>query len=300
MRIKNLELELTNRCNLRCPMCTHNNVKFKKSENLDLSVFEKIDLANIKNVDLCGALSEPSLYPYMFQFIDILNQNTYIKISTNGTTNNTDWWKEIARKLLTHRGSEVVFAIDGLEDTHSIYRIGANFKKLINNIKAFNSAGGKSTSQFIIFKHNQHQVDDVKKLSDDIGCKNMIIRTSSSYNETFERPDLNEEIKTRHELCDTSDNTELQCKHLLRGFIFIDFKGDVFPCCFLSLGKYSKSYMDSYNLYQNHKDDINLYEKTLDEIFQSDYYTYLYKNYKNIDACKSFCKFQHINFIKEV
>jgi len=300
MIIKNLELELTNRCNLKCPLCAHNSVKFEKSENIDLSIFEKIDLTTIKNADMCGVLSEPTLYPHMFQLIDMLDPNTYIKISTNGTTNNTEWWSNIAKKLLLHRGSDVIFAIDGLEDTHSIYRIGANFKKLINNIKAFNLAGGKSTSQFIIFKHNQHQVEDVKRLSDDIGCKNMIIQTSSSYNETFERPDINEPIKTWHELCESSDKMEIQCKHLLKGYIFIDFKGDIFPCCFLSLGKYSKVYMDSYNLYQNHKADINLYEKTLDEILQSDYYTYLYENYKNIDACKSFCKFHHPNFIKEV
>jgi len=300
MKVTNLELEVTNKCNLKCPICTRKKVKFKKSEDLDLSVFEKIVLEDIKTVDMCGVLSEPTLYSYMFQFIDLLKQNTYIKIHTNGTTNNVDWWVELANKLSKHDGSEVIFAIDGLENTHSIYRIGTNFKKLINNIKAFNLAGGKSISQFIIFKHNQHQVNDVKKLSNDIGCKNMIIRTSSSYNKTFQRPDIEKNIKTRYEMCNIFDKLNIQCKHLLRGWVFIDFKGDVFPCCFLSLGKYSTNYINSYNLYHNHKNDINLYVKTLDEIFESEYYSYLYENYKKMDVCKSFCRFHSTDFLKEI
>ena len=55
--------------------------------------------------------------------------------------------------------SEVWFAIDGLEDTHSIYRQGTNWKKIIDNVMTFVDAGGKARWDMLVFQHNEHQVE---------------------------------------------------------------------------------------------------------------------------------------------
>ena len=56
----------------------------------------------------------------------------------------------------------VVFGIDGLEDTSHIYRVNTSFKKVIENAEAFIKQGGLGTWQFIVFKHNVHQLESAK------------------------------------------------------------------------------------------------------------------------------------------
>ena len=72
---------------------------------------------------------------------------------------------------IKHLQHEIIFAIDGLEDTHSIYRQNTNFEKIINNATAVINSGGVAHWQFIPFKHNQHQIVDVIKLSKKLGFK---------------------------------------------------------------------------------------------------------------------------------
>ena len=62
-------------------------------------------------------------------------------------------------------------SIDGLEDTHSYYRQGTNWKKIINNAKSFISSGGRAVWQFIPFAHNEHQIKSCIRLSQQLGFK---------------------------------------------------------------------------------------------------------------------------------
>jgi len=298
---KLLEVELTNRCNLKCPMCFRNQLDLKRKVDIDIDLFDKFDLSKIKKVDICGTISEQTFHPRFFDFIDKFSSDTAIAISTSGNTHDAKWWKKLGHKLNEHKDSFVIFALDGLEDTHSIYRIGSNFNKVIENIKAFNESGAESYAQFIIFKHNQHQMEDVKKLSYELGCKKFLMRTSSHYNEKLERPDIID-VKTRHELCDSKKEKEVRCKHLDKESVFIDYNGNVFPCCFFIKCKYLNldKYKEESELFEKYKDQINLYENSLDKILESEFYSSIYKKYKDFGICKSFCRFEGKEFFKKM
>jgi len=289
MKIKRLEVELTNRCNLKCPLCFQAHTNFKTKKDLDLTVFEKIDMNEIRFIDMCGNVSEPTCHPEIFKFLDIIAEETQVKIATNGSTHNQSWWRELAKKFSSHRDCYVIFSVDGLEDTHSKYRIGSNYKKLLKNIEGFNSEGGMSFAQFIIFKHNQHQVEDVKKLSKALGCRDTYIRISYAYKGIFEKPDQTE-VKTRHEACETLVEEEMHCKHLESQSAFIDFEGEVFPCCLFAGCKYMLQQNSATDFYRKYRDQIDLNTRSLDEILNSYFYTHLHKNYKNIERCQSFCR----------
>jgi sulfatase maturation enzyme AslB (radical SAM superfamily) len=64
----------------------------------------------------------------------------------------------------------VRFALDGLKDTHSLYRMGSDYDTVVKNMKTFIDAGGRATWKFIVFKHNEHQVDEASKLARELGC----------------------------------------------------------------------------------------------------------------------------------
>ena len=51
-----------------------------------------------------------------------------------------------------------MFSIDGLEDTNHIYRRNVNWKKLMGNAQAYIDAGGVARWEYLIFKHNEHQL----------------------------------------------------------------------------------------------------------------------------------------------
>jgi len=296
MKIKKLDVELTSRCNLKCPFCFHTIMDLPKKD-LNLSVFNKIDLNNITFIDVCGNVGEPVCHPEFFNFIDMIKDRTLIKISTNGSVHKEKWWSQLAKKLKRTRNSFIIFALDGLEETHIKHRVGANYKQTLKNIEAFNKAGGKSYAQLIIFKHNAHEVDDLKKVSKDLGCINLMVRSSVFYNDLYERP--TEDTKTRHEACGDL-NIKVLCKHLDKELIFIDFEGQVFPCCFLAGCKHSKKDVEVFSLYKKYINDIDLNKRTLEEILASKFYRYLHEKYQDIEMCQSFCKFRGRDFIKMV
>ena len=57
-------------------------------------------------------------------------------------------------KLNANKEIYVVFCLDGLEDTHEIYRRKTNFNKIISNMKAFIDAGGYAGVITTAFDHN--------------------------------------------------------------------------------------------------------------------------------------------------
>jgi MoaA/NifB/PqqE/SkfB family radical SAM enzyme len=307
---KMLEVELTNICNLECPLCIRAKLSktlyLKEKKVLDISLFDKLDLSKIRFVDLCGSISEPTFHPEFFDFINKFNSNTGFGISTNGSTHNKKWWRKLGEILKKHKGSYVIFPLDGLEDTHSIYRIGSNFNKVIDNIRAFNESGTTSYAQLILFKHNQHQIEDVKKLASEIGCKELIIRTSIFYEGKFERPNI-WDVKTRREVCEIGDKRKIICKHRSKETIFITCDGYVIPCCFLCKSIYEPEvclsnhqlFQKEIDLFLKHKDEIDLYKNDLDKILESEFFFTIYKQYKDIHTCNIFCKLEGKSFLKK-
>jgi len=165
-----IHIELTTRCNAACPMCLRNingDMKnpYLKLDDFDIKWLDKIDIPVGKKVQLCGNYGDPIVYPHLFDFIKAWKEkfNTPITIMTNGGARNTDWWKELA-EILDNR-CKVVFGIDGLEDTNHLYRRNVKWNKLMENAKAFIDAGGRAWWKFIVFKHNQHQIEDAKILA---------------------------------------------------------------------------------------------------------------------------------------
>jgi MoaA/NifB/PqqE/SkfB family radical SAM enzyme len=101
-----------------------------------------------------------------------------IRCHTNGSGLTSKAWKEFADLDI-----EIEFGIDGLEDTHHLYRRNTSFKQIIKNAKTYIEAGGKATWMMTVFKHNEHQIESCRRLANDLGFYEFISRVNTRNNE---------------------------------------------------------------------------------------------------------------------
>jgi MoaA/NifB/PqqE/SkfB family radical SAM enzyme len=87
---KNIMIEVTNACNLKCTMCYHKHMKRKigfMEEKLYRKIIKEAKELNIENVGLYTT-GESFLHPKIFEFIRIAKEDgiKYVYITTNGQT----------------------------------------------------------------------------------------------------------------------------------------------------------------------------------------------------------------------
>jgi MoaA/NifB/PqqE/SkfB family radical SAM enzyme len=177
--INEYQIEITTYCNASCPQCPRNinggvNNPYLKLEHLSPlaldNTFTKDICESIDRIFFCGSYGDPIMHPKFLKILKDFRKKSpslWLFFHTNGSVHDTKYWNEMANIIGGY--GHVEFNIDGLSDTNNIYRKDTDFNKIINNAKAFIDAGGNAKWNFIVFKHNEHQVDDARKLANDIG-----------------------------------------------------------------------------------------------------------------------------------
>lgn len=143
--LENLDIELTNMCNLKCVYCLKVNPLMKnyiKTPNqLDFDILTNfvklLKKYNLKEVTLMGNLSEPTLYNKFLEFIEFLKSlNLTIHISSNANTHDENWWKKLAT-LLT-KNDTIIFSVDGsTQESYKKYRVNGNIEIVKKHFIAF-------------------------------------------------------------------------------------------------------------------------------------------------------------------
>ena len=104
-------------------------------QDLDISRYQEIlDLfPNLEYIDFCGTYGDAVAAANLIELIELSKQYAKkIIVRTNGSLRTADWWSTFANLLKTHE-NEVWFCLDGLADTHSIYRQATNFDMIIKS-----------------------------------------------------------------------------------------------------------------------------------------------------------------------
>ena len=173
--IKDIHLELTSKCQARCPMCPRriNGGLLNPLITLDeitLTQFKEwFSIEFIQQLDslfMCGNLGDPIIAQdclQIFQYLRDTNPRIRLSMHTNGSARTDQWWQKLA-----NAGIKVTFGIDGLVDTHSVYRVDTDYNKIIHNACEFINAGGEAEWHMLVFKHNEHQVDACRQASADL------------------------------------------------------------------------------------------------------------------------------------
>ena len=184
--IRLLHLEITSRCNSYCPSCSryvgHSyelNKVIDNNQNWTLEQTKKRlpaeDLKNISTYHFNGTVGDFCANSYALEICQYLVENSdnpFVNINTNGSLRNKKWWGELAKI----KNIQVAFALDGMEDTHKLYRRETSWQKIIENSQEYIKQGGSAEWIMTIFKHNQHQVEQCKKLSQELGFSKFTTR----------------------------------------------------------------------------------------------------------------------------
>ena len=184
--LNQLHIELTNACNAACPMCSRFHVNSPlirpdlEIDQITIDKFKKYfppDVVKKCEVILfCGVHGDPGMARDLYEiceYIDEVSPMTVIRMNTNGGMRKPEFWEKMgklfAKKYRDHWSWQITFSIDGLEDTNHLYRRNVEWGKLMENVKAYTGAGGRAEWDYLIFKHNEHQIDEAKALSKELG-----------------------------------------------------------------------------------------------------------------------------------
>jgi|TARA_Y100000296_G_scaffold43194_1_gene49663 MoaA/NifB/PqqE/SkfB family radical SAM enzyme len=203
--IKLLDIELSNNCNAACPMCARNIHGYSINPRLQLNELSIDDflninfdiLDNIEFINISGNYGDPLMCHDVVNIIHYLCETTPAKICmhTNGGLRNAEIWKQLGKIDQL----EVRFGIDGLEDTNHLHRINVCWDLLMNNIKTYINAGGDATWVFLVFFHNQHQIDEARHLAKELKFNKFKTVISDRWRaDNF--PVFNKEGETSHNL----------------------------------------------------------------------------------------------------
>ena len=269
--IKTIHLEVTQNCQASCPMCDRNmnGEGINPHINLDeLSLKDCKDIFTasfIKQLDtmyMCGNLGDPIVARdtlEIFKYFRQHNPNMWLSMNTNGGAKNEEWWKDLATTF--GRMGAVIFSVDGLRDTNHIYRQGVVWNNVERNMRAFINAGGRARWDFLIFEHNQHQVEEAEALANEWGCEKFMKKKTGRFitqdskkkeshqavdkkgNSTTElkKPDQKYQnnalskldvIKNKYGSMDAYyDAAPVVCKVKKENSLFITAEGLALPCC---------------------------------------------------------------------
>ena len=238
-----VHLEPTARCNAKCPMCarTDNQEILNNLAEISYDQFVRYFPADfvkcLKRLNMCGNYGDPAAAKDIIKihdYVHSINPDIQFIFNSNGGIRNEQFWSNLATYYPAGGKSAVFFAIDGLEDTNHIYRVGVKWSKLINNVKAFNNAGGRSIWSFIPFRHNEHQVEEAEQYSKQINCEkfniNITTRFKNDQQFTFNSGILYPPLANRFQQ-PKYEKQELECVAELKKQIYVDAWARVWPCC---------------------------------------------------------------------
>jgi radical SAM protein with 4Fe4S-binding SPASM domain len=240
-----ISIEPTTSCNLRCPECPSGLRSFNRPNGmLDKSFFEKTidEVAEHILYLVFYFQGEPYLNP---DFTEMIRYASSKNIYTATSTNAHYLDDKNARKTVESGLDRLIISIDGTsQETYEQYRIGGSLEKVLDgarNIirwkKTLKSKTPHVIFQFLVVRHNEHEIDELKRLAKEIGVDEVALKTAQVYdyangndliprNEKYSRYRKNADGKwsIKNELLN-------HCWKMWHSCV-ITWDGSIVPCCF--------------------------------------------------------------------
>jgi len=315
--ITTVHLEITQRCQAACPMCDRNEnggPDNRHITNAELSledckrIFEPDFIAQLKTMYMCGNLGDPIVAKdtlEVFKYFREHNPNMWLSMNTNAGAKDETWWHELAQVF--GRMGTVIFSVDGLSDTNHLYRQNVVWANVERNMRAFIDAGGRARWDYIVFGHNEHQVERAEELAAEWGVERFqkkksarfftasskqkdvhqarnrkgeqtqaIAKPTKTENQNLALLKQKEIEKSYGSMKDYYDSCSIKCKVAEEKNIFITAEGLLMPCCWTA-GRMYKWWHKDYRVEQiwDHIDraggklGISALENRLEDVFNS-------------------------------
>jgi len=181
-----LDIELTNYCNLKCPMCPRTQMlkRGMKIQNkfMKLDTFKKI-INQAENKSLyainLNASGEPLFNKDLASMIEYAREKGVIDIMFH--TNGTNLDKRLSERLIDSGLNKLIVSFDSpIKEHYEKIRLGASFDSVVENVKQFIQIKNRKNKQIphvrinmVVMKENYHEkesmVDFWKNDVDSIG-----------------------------------------------------------------------------------------------------------------------------------
>lgn len=301
--IRQVQIELTTRCNARCPMCMRNYRGMDFNSGYPVTELTLSDIQHIlqpeflkqltKGIIFNGNLGDFGSAKDGLEIVEWLVQHgVKVHINTNGSVRSPEWWAKFALPGVT-----IGWALDGIDlETHALYRQDTNWDRVVENARAFIGAGGRAIWRWIPFDHNRDQEPAARLLAEAWGFKKFenihegrdrgsVFARDGSFSHFLGEPYTpTEKInppaadvllkghitwfdpKTVKSAKDTNP-LNITCNHKRQEEIYIAADGTIYPCCFLGFYPASMTHPGNTQLLPLVKEN-NALEHTLEKCLE--------------------------------
>ncbi len=254
-----LNLEPGNICNLRCPLCPTGKEEPGLAKGfMSLELFKRVFDQLKKSLDSINLYSwgEPLLNKDLISIIRYAkseNQKISITTSTNLNLKND----LLLADLIASGIDEIIVSCDGANaDSYVKYRVGGDFNLLMHNLRLLARKKKELNAQtdivwnFLVFRHNEGEVEEARKMAKSIGVSFRVGLMRTSMKDEVLKPHKEAISKDKDWIPDNPrysayDKEKCTPKKIIKTCrkpwqeITINWDGKVFPCCAVYGDKYS-------------------------------------------------------------
>ena len=185
----NVDIEVTDACNLKCIMCVHGTTGVPDTDMLDISfgkqMIDQAAAGGVQSVKF-NWRGEPALHKGLEDLIRYAKSKGILEVQIN--TNGIPYTEERIEHIIDAGLDRVIVSMDGTnKETYEHIRVGAKFEKLMRNIKLFHDIRTRKGQakpfiriQMVRMQDNHEQVDELqemwKGIADDIAVKDVTDR----------------------------------------------------------------------------------------------------------------------------
>ncbi len=240
-----VSFEPTTSCNLRCPECPSGLRSFTRpigmlQNDLFYRFVEEV------HKDIAYMIFYFQGEPYLNRnFLDLVKYASDKKIYTATSTNAHYLNDETAKKTVESGLDRLIISIDGTtQETYQSYRIGGKLEKVIEGTKnvikwkkKLKSSTPHVIFQFLVVKPNEHQMNDVLKLGEELGVNEVRFKTAQIYDykngsELIPTKEKYSRYKRNKDGTYSIKNKMLNHCWKLWHSCVVTWDGKVVPCCF--------------------------------------------------------------------
>ena len=244
-KIRQLTTELTFRCNAKCPACHRikplridlNDKKYTISLERFKQLFNSDLLNSLEWLVLNGNFGDSIMNREFREILSYIKQHDVkVNIHTNGGVHDSNYWTDVGNIL--NRFDIINFDLDGLSDTHHIYRINTKFDKVFQNaLSVIATKNPQVHWKYIVFEHNKHQVAEAKELAVKHGFSTFsTVKTSRE----FGRPTSGKFVHAKKTNKYAEAEKKIHCVWEDWDKWYISPEGLVFRCCWTGGHYYDK------------------------------------------------------------
>ena len=240
-----ISVEPTTSCNFRCPECPSGLRAFTRDTGMLDKEFFKTTIDEL-SPELLYLIFYFQGEPYLnTKFLDMVAYASQKGIYTATSTNAHYLTDANCEKTIRSGLSRMIISIDGTtQETYESYRIGGNLEKVLEGAKRIvkwkkelKSRTPHLIFQFLVVRHNEHQIDEVYRLAEEIGIDEVRLKTAQVYeyengNELIPLQEQYSRYKKNKDGTYSIKNKMVNsCWRMWQGCV-ITWDGIVVPCCF--------------------------------------------------------------------